>query len=67
MGPDGALLVLSWRVSGLAGAHKNGKESWLINQLTAAGFNVTCLEGNYEKVARIKRKTSTEVLIRNFG
>jgi hypothetical protein len=54
-------------LSGVKGKHKNGKESWLINQLISDGFHFEELECDYEKVARIKNnKDSKEVIIRNY-
>jgi len=53
----------SFILSGLL--EHNGKRSWLLNELSKAGFNHKILEKNYEKVARNKNKESVEVIVGN--
>jgi DNA adenine methylase Dam len=57
----------SFMLSGVQGKHKNGKESWIINQLIQDGYCTIVLDHSYEKVARIKNiKESHEVIIKNY-
>ncbi len=56
----------SFCLSGLIGRHKNNKESELINKLVKK-YNSIILNGDYEKVARIKKsKESKEIIIKNY-
>lgn len=57
----------SFAVSGLAGSHGEFGECRLITRLTGAGFNVTFLAHNYDKVSNTGAKESREVLIRNYA
>jgi len=57
----------SFMLSGVHGPHKNGKESEIINNLIADGFNYKFLEHDYKKVSRSEEaKNSKEVIIFNY-
>ena len=56
----------SFMVSGLLGEHKDGQRCKLIDNLINDGFRYKVLDFDYEKVGKLKNKTSQEVVVYNY-